>query len=125
MFLIFRIKLEISIYGGKNVQYLVYRQNLRCIIIRIDDNVWLLYSNGKQFVKFVNMLMNDIIFLLDESLDCFKRIYEIQEVMQNMEEWERQFKVGQGLVGGVRGLVFELLQCKVLIFKMFKIELKG
>lgn len=125
MFLIFRIKLEISIYGGKNVQYLVYRQNLRCIIIRIDDNVWLLYSNGKQFVKFVNMLMNDIIFLLDESLDCFKRIYEIQEVMQNMEEWERQFKVGQGLVGGVRGLVFELLQCKVLIFKMFKIELMG
>lgn len=125
MFLIFCIKLEISIYGGKNVQYLVYRQNLRCIIIRIDDNVWLLYSNGKQFVKFVNMLMNDIIFLLDESLDCFKRIYEIQEVMQNMEEWERQFKVGQGLVGGVRGLVFELLQCKVLIFKMFKIELKG
>lgn len=103
MFLIFCIKLEISIYGGKNVQYLVYRQNLRCIIIRIDDNVWLLYSNGKQFVKFVNMLMNDIIFLLDESLDCFKRIYEIQEVMQNMEEWERQFKVGQGLVGGVRG----------------------
>lgn len=103
MFLIFRIKLEISIYGGKNVQYLVYRLNLRCIIVRIDDNVWLLYSNGKQFVKFVNMLMNDIIFLLDESLDCFKRIYEIQEVMQNMEEWERQFKVGQGLVGGVRG----------------------
>lgn len=103
MFLIFRIELEISIYGGKNVQYLVYRQNLRCIIVRIDDNVWLLYSNGKQFVKFVNMLMNDIIFLLDESLDCFKRIYEIQEVMQNMEEWERQFKVGQGLVGGVRG----------------------
>lgn len=125
MFLIFRIKLEISIYGGKNVQYWVYRQNLRCIIVRIDDNVWLLYSNGKQFVKFVNMLMNDIIFLLDESLDCFKRIYEIQEVMQNMEEWERQFKVGQGLVGGVRGLVFELLQCIVLIFKMFKIELKG
>lgn len=103
MFLIFRIKLEISICGGKNVQYWVYRQNLRCIIVRIDDNVWLLYSNGKQFVKFVNMLMNDIIFLLDESLDCFKRIYEIQEVMQNMEEWERQFKVGQGLVGGVRG----------------------
>lgn len=103
MFLIFRIELEISIYGGKNVQYWVYRQNLRCIIVRIDDNVWLLYSNGKQFVKFVNMLMNDIIFLLDESLDCFKRIYEIQEVMQNMEEWERQFKVGQGLVGGVRG----------------------
>lgn len=125
MFLIFCIKLEISIYGGKNVQYLVYFQNFRCIIVRIDDNVWLLYSNGKQFVKFVNMLMNDIIFLLDESLDCFKRIYEIQEVMQNMEEWERQFKVGQGLVGGVRGLVFELLQCKVLIFKMFKIELKG
>lgn len=45
-------------------------------------------------MKFVNMLMNDTTFLLDESLDCLKRIHEIQEAMQNMEEWERQPKVG-------------------------------
>lgn len=55
------------------------------------------------------MLMNDTTFLLDESLDCLKRIHEIQEAMQNMEEWERQPKVGQGSSGGVRGSVSELL----------------
>lgn len=82
---------------------MVHRLNPRCIIARTDDNVWLLHSNGKQFVKFVNMLMNDTTFLLDESLDCLKRIHEIQEAMQNMEEWERQPKVGQGSDGGVRG----------------------
>jgi len=28
--------------------------------------------SGKQFVRFVNMLMNDTTFLLDESLDSLK-----------------------------------------------------
>ncbi|WAR13927.1 UBE4B-like protein [Mya arenaria] len=36
-------------------------------------------DKGKQFVKFVNMLMNDTTFLLDESLDCLKRIHEEQQ----------------------------------------------
>lgn len=53
------------------------------------------FSNGKQFVKFVNMLMNDTTFLLDESLDCLKRIHEIQDAMQNREEWEGQPKVSR------------------------------
>ena len=64
----------------------------------LSERYWILdlefYSNGKQFVKFVNMLMNDTTFLLDESLDCLKRIHEVQEAMQNTEEWERQPKVG-------------------------------
>lgn len=42
---------------------------------------------GKQFVKFVNMLMNDTTFLLDESLESLKRIHEIQELMSNKEAW--------------------------------------
>lgn len=29
-------------------------------------------SSGKEFVKFVNLLMNDTTFLLDESLDALK-----------------------------------------------------
>lgn len=30
------------------------------------------FSSGKEFVKFVNLLMNDTTFLLDESLDALK-----------------------------------------------------
>ena len=31
-------------------------------------------KSGKQFVKFINMLMNDTTFLLDESMDALKRV---------------------------------------------------
>lgn len=47
-------------------------------------------NKGKQFVKFVNMLMNDTTFLLDESLDCLKRIHEVQDDMANSEEWSKK-----------------------------------
>jgi ubiquitin conjugation factor E4 B len=46
--------------------------------------------DGNQFVRFVNMLMNDTTFLLDESLDSLKRIHELQEALENKEEWNRQ-----------------------------------
>ncbi|GBP49522.1 Ubiquitin conjugation factor E4 B [Eumeta japonica] len=36
--------------------------------------------SGRQFVKFINMLMNDTTFLLDECLTYLKRIHEAQEV---------------------------------------------
>ena len=51
------------------------------------------FRKGKLFVKFVNMLMNDTTFLLDESLDCLKRIHEVQEALENKEEWDKQPKV--------------------------------
>ena len=38
-------------------------------------------KSGKQFVKFINMLMNDTTFLLDESMDALKRIHEVQQEM--------------------------------------------
>ncbi|XP_013412896.1 ubiquitin conjugation factor E4 B [Lingula anatina] len=44
-------------------------------------------NSGKQFVRFVNMLMNDTTFLLDESLDTLKSIHEAQELMENKAEW--------------------------------------
>ncbi|XP_015113341.1 ubiquitin conjugation factor E4 B [Diachasma alloeum] len=44
-------------------------------------------NNGKQFVKFVNMLMNDTTFLLDESLESLKRIHEVQELMSDTAAW--------------------------------------
>lgn len=34
-------------------------------------------ANGKNFIKFINMMMNDTTFLLDESLDALKRIHEV------------------------------------------------
>ncbi|XP_063243821.1 ubiquitin conjugation factor E4 B [Bacillus rossius redtenbacheri] len=43
--------------------------------------------SGNQFVKFVNMLMNDTTFLLDESLESLKRIHEVQELMADTEAW--------------------------------------
>ena len=44
-------------------------------------------SNGKQFVHFVNMLINDTTFLLDESLESLKRIHEVQEMMSDTTAW--------------------------------------
>ncbi|XP_017878482.1 ubiquitin conjugation factor E4 B [Ceratina calcarata] len=46
-------------------------------------------NNGKQFVKFINMLMNDTTFLLDESLESLKRIHEIQELMSDLKSWSQ------------------------------------
>ncbi|XP_060521992.1 ubiquitin conjugation factor E4 B [Cylas formicarius] len=46
-------------------------------------------KNGNQFVKFVNMLMNDTTFLLDESLESLKRIHEIQELIADTDKWSK------------------------------------
>ncbi|KAM9752040.1 ubiquitin conjugation factor E4 B isoform 2-T2 [Menidia menidia] len=45
------------------------------------------FNSGKQFVRYINMLINDTTFLLDESLESLKRIHEIQEEMKNKEQW--------------------------------------
>ena len=47
-------------------------------------------KSGKQFVKFINMLMNDTTFLLDESMDALKRIHEVQEEMADPTKWDSQ-----------------------------------
>ncbi|XP_013109413.2 ubiquitin conjugation factor E4 B [Stomoxys calcitrans] len=44
-------------------------------------------NNGKQFVKFINMLMNDTTFLLDECLENLKRIHQTQMMMANDSSW--------------------------------------
>lgn len=47
-------------------------------------------KTGKQFVKFVNMLMNDTTFLLDECLEYLKRIHETQVLMMmDPAEWAK------------------------------------
>lgn len=46
-------------------------------------------KNGIQFVKFINMLMNDTTFLLDECLENLKKIHDVQSLMMNDEEWAK------------------------------------
>lgn len=48
-----------------------------------------IFRSGIQFVKFVNMLINDTTFLLDESLESLKRIHEIQEQMADTTAWKK------------------------------------
>ena len=66
---------------------------MKTVPIHRYNDVPYFFSRGKEFVKFVNMLMNDTTFLLDESLDCLKRIHEVQEEMDNDEEWNKQSQV--------------------------------
>lgn len=47
-------------------------------------------SRTDHFVRFVNMLINDTTFLLDESLDSLKSINETQQMMANVTEWDAQ-----------------------------------
>ncbi|CAJ0939333.1 unnamed protein product, partial [Ranitomeya imitator] len=47
------------------------------------------FNSGKQFVRYINMLINDTTFLLDESLESLKRIHEMQEEMRSKEHWDQ------------------------------------
>ncbi|XP_036855643.1 ubiquitin conjugation factor E4 B isoform X3 [Manis javanica] len=47
------------------------------------------FNSGKQFVRYINMLINDTTFLLDESLESLKRIHEVQEEMKNKAQWDQ------------------------------------
>ena len=72
------------------VTWLVVKFTSEYLAVRL---LFCVFSTGKHFVKFVNMLMNDTTFLLDESLDCLKRIHEVQEAIENKAEWDKQTKV--------------------------------
>lgn len=63
-----------------------------------------------QFVRFVNMLINDTTFLLDESLDSLKSINETQQMMANVAEWEGQPRVSV--------LMISVRHCKNLRFSV-------
>lgn len=45
-------------------------------------------SRTPNFTRFINMLINDTTFLLDESIDTLKNIHDTQELMANTVEWE-------------------------------------
>ncbi|KAI6649295.1 Ubiquitin conjugation factor E4 B-like [Oopsacas minuta] len=42
------------------------------------------------FIRFVNLLLNDTTFLLDESLDLLKSIHETQQAIEDKVNWEKQ-----------------------------------
>jgi len=65
---------------------------------------------GKHWVKFINMLMNDTTFLLDESMDTLKSIKEIQELVENKTEWNKQSREQQQ--SKTRQLSQEERQCR-------------
>ncbi|KAF7798406.1 hypothetical protein EIP86_009627 [Pleurotus ostreatoroseus] len=43
-----------------------------------------------QFIRFVNLMINDVTYLMDESLSDLGKIHEIQQEMKNAEEFARQ-----------------------------------
>ncbi|CAG2164009.1 unnamed protein product [Oppiella nova] len=65
---------------------------------------------GKQFIRFVNMLMNDTTYLLDESLQSLKRIHEVQEEMKDRTTFEKQPREHQ--VSRQRLLANDERQCR-------------
>ena len=59
----------------------------RVINMKIDFSLFSRMQDSN-FVRFINMLMNDTTFLLDESIGCLKRIHELQEVMKDEARWK-------------------------------------
>ena len=47
-------------------------------------------QDNASFMRFINMLINDTTFLLDESLDALKAIRDTQEAMRDKETWDSQ-----------------------------------
>ncbi|GAB6019792.1 Ubiquitin conjugation factor E4 B [Chamberlinius hualienensis] len=94
--------------------------SIRCHISIIFKGLWenLLHRNviieesnsGKQFVRFINMLMNDTTFLLDESLDALKRIHEAQDALENKDSWTQQSQETQQ--ARLRQLATDERQCR-------------
>lgn len=66
--------------------------------------------SGEQFVRFINMLMNDTTFLLDECLQYLKRIHETQEAAANTAEWSKLPQDQQQ--SRIRALMQDERQCR-------------
>ena len=51
------------------------------------DQITNIGNTDPEFIRFVNMLINDTTFLLDEAISSLKRIHEIQEMKKSESEW--------------------------------------
>jgi ubiquitin conjugation factor E4 B len=73
--------------------------------VMIDES-----KNGIQFVKFINMLMNDTTFLLDECLEYLKRIHETQVLLLDEKAWHELDEEAQ--TSRQRALAQDERQCR-------------
>ncbi|KAH7697443.1 U-box domain containing protein, partial [Aphelenchoides avenae] len=76
-------------------------KELRGDVLYRHKMVKMLAACPPDFVRFINMVINDATFLLDESLGALKQIHDIEALMENQGEWnrlpqeERQMKSNQ------------------------------
>ena len=79
----------IFVFSFKSFHFVLY-------VIRLVIILFISYRNthdNSPFLCFVNLLINDTTFLLDESLDSLKSIHETQEAMNDVELWNSQSQV--------------------------------
>ena len=53
----------------------------------------LLYRGNPSYVRFINMLINDTTFLLDESIDALRSIRDVQKLMADEVTWNATSQV--------------------------------
>jgi ubiquitin conjugation factor E4 B len=85
----------------------------------------------EKFVRFVNLMINDVTYLMDESLSDLSKIHEIQQEMRDTETWSRQDQQHRReREGTLRGLerqtpiYTQLTNSTVVLLKMFTAEAK-
>ena len=62
------------------------------LLIHIPHFLWLIAKEEEKgvYLNFLNFLINDSIYLLDESLNKILELKEIEAEMTNTVEWERR-----------------------------------
>lgn len=85
----------------------------------------------EKFIRFVNLMINDVTYLMDESLTDLTKIHEIQREMADAETYARQpLQYRREREGALRGLerqttsYTQLTKSTVGLLKMFTAETK-
>ena len=85
----------------------------------------------EKFIRFVNLMINDVTYLMDESLSDLAKIHEIQQEMRDAETYGRQsLQYRREREGALRGLerqttnYTQLTNSTIVLLKMFTAEVK-
>ncbi|CAI4224160.1 unnamed protein product [Auanema sp. JU1783] len=46
-------------------------------------------ASAPEYIRFINMIINDTTYLMDESLAALKKIHDIEGCMENADEWNK------------------------------------
>ena len=76
----------------------MYLVRLLSTNIRVPSSNYRSSCEDADFVKFINMLINDTTYLLDEALDSLKSIHDTQEAMADSDQWNQQSQVTMTMV---------------------------